>query len=206
MRIFIGFFAACLLTSATPVNAQEALEAQLTKVETLIGQVTERLTAVTEDNRTLKQQIANLKQGLGAAAIPSGAVVAFDLPGRCPNGWSDFVEGTSRTIVGAYFDYGAGSGPVLTEDKFGKKLTGRHYRDIGGEAKVTLSVPEMPKHRHGLETVLDNKPLPPPTSTARHVPIAGPYNSRYKRNFYEGADRPHNNMPPFIALYFCKKD
>lgn len=126
---------------------------------------------------------------------PINSILIMDNVEGCPAGWEDFSEANGRMIVGAQRGFSKLQPP-----------TTRLYRDIGGEEQVTLTVPQMPRHRHGLETVLDNKPLPPPTSSNRHVPIAGPYNSAYRRDFYEGADQPHPNMPPYIALYFCKKD
>ncbi len=33
-----------------------------------------------------------------------------------------------------------------------------------------------------------------------------PDKRKYWQDFYDGANSPHNNMPPFTALYFCKKD
>ena len=60
--------------------------------------------------------------------IPSGGVVAFDRPGGCPAGWSNFAEGAGRTIVGS-----EGSYP---------------YRSMGGAEMVMLTVREMPSHSH----------------------------------------------------------
>ena len=89
----------------------------------------------------------------------------------------------------------------------------------GGEASVQLSWDEMPKHRHtitssppskdihdgfggssehrGLSEVYDPSILPQPGwSRTQH----GEFMSE------AGGDQPHNNMPPFIALYYCKKE
>ena len=65
---------------------------------------------------------------------------------------------------------------------------------------------EMPKHNHGLLSVLDLAPLPKLPDPNRHVAIAGKYNSTYLRDFGVGQGEPHNDMSPFIALYYYRKD
>jgi microcystin-dependent protein len=32
------------------------------------------------------------------------------------------------------------------------------------------------------------------------------HSSGYEKMATDGGNQPHNNMPPYIALYFCKKD
>lgn len=75
-----------------------------------------------------------------------GAVVAFDLPDGCPDGWLPFEPGVSRVIVGA-------SGGQVTEGpttKDGVRLHARHYRDDGGEEAHFLTLAEIPPHKHGI--------------------------------------------------------
>ncbi len=133
--------------------------------------------------------------------MPSGLIAAFDLSGGCPNGWSPFAEGQGRMIVGASF----GIDDNLFRDE---ELTQRKYRDHGGEEEVTLTVRQMPQHTHKLTGHM-----------AKDNQIGG------SNHFYDirgeaprrnddvglivsstGGSQPHNNMPPYIALYFCKKD
>ena len=133
------------------------------------------------------------------SSVPQHAVVAFDTPDSCPNGWSPFAEAQSRFMIGATFGLDNNLATTVS-------LTQYKYRGHDGEETVTLTEPQIPKHNHGLLSVLDNKPLPPPIDAKRHVPIAGPYTGEYMREFDMGDSQPHNNMPPYIALYFCKKD
>ena len=91
----------------------------------------------------------------------------------------------------------------------------------GGELEVTLTVEQMPSHRHRIST--NNK-----TSGIHDGLGGGSYPDRgdygILRNFADirnkpswdtvlpnvleptGGSRPHPNMPPYIALYFCKKN
>ena len=154
-----------------------------------------------------------------ARLVPKGAVLAFDTPDGCPEGWSHFAEGQSRVVVGASRGSFANG---LAEDEGGNPLTGYKYRDHGGDSKVALSDDQLPSHRHhGVKT---NLYLESGDVISRRKPVEGrrggidlPWligatsddsvlvsTARVVDDF--GGNEPHNNIPPFIALYFCKKD
>ena len=151
------------------------------------------------------------------AFVPEGAVIAFDRPDRCPPGWANFDEGASRMIVGAYYQRGTGRQNVPTEDENGRRLVAKHYRDVGGEEMHTLTIEEMPTHGHsppdgyyhwwykgggyGNHQITD-KAEPENFQAAFSVPATEP--SLFPKEAGLGGD--HNNMPPYIALYFCKKE
>lgn len=131
---------------------------------------------------------------------PRGAVVAFDRDdldeNHCPDGWSPFLYARARTIVGA-------GDPSHTPEKMpfsenGVPLSGYVLRQHGGEQKHLLTIDEMPRHDHGGGAV----------GTRDH---AGLDNSAHgvandiKPLESQGGGQPHNIMPPFIALYYCKK-
>lgn len=136
------------------------------------------------------------------ATIPSGAVMAFDLPNGCPLGWKSFKEARARVIVGV-------GDPSRTARKLGFDINGRPltelaYRQHGGEEKHRLTIEELPRHDHGTRYALSGRSLgwgpgshPIPTSTRR---------AESQKDWSAGRNIPHNNMPPFIALYYCKKN
>ena len=137
----------------------------------------------------------------------SGAVVAFDRREQCPEGWAIFSAGYGRVIVGA-----GGPGDGLTKREFGIN---------GGTESHKLTSDELPKHKHlvvgigrqgmgnitewGIEVggnddvyrfdVDDRAPWPRPNG------LKGQLVAQAKK---ADAVR-HNNMPPFVPLYFCKK-
>lgn len=151
------------------------------------------------------QSVANL-----SVPLPQGAVAAFDLE-SCPDGWSDFVKAQRRMILGAV------------------KGSDRPRGMQGGEEMHILTVSEIPSHQHSRGT-LRMEP------DGRHVhrsrnesgpnglgaieqggdgggetPVgmlsAGLHLHRLTGEMGAiGGGKPHNNMPPYIALYFCKKD
>lgn len=150
----------------------------------------------------VNKQLANVPQGdtatdgLYLSSIPSGAVVAFaDAPtgstkrncAGLPGGWVDFAAADGRFILGA------------------GRLNENTYRagQDGGEATVTLTIAQMPKHQH--ETNVGVKPdnygkgKHAPTLTGSLAGNVGDLSAPV------GGDQPHNNMPPYIALTFCKK-
>ena len=73
----------------------------------------------------------------------------------------------------------------------------------GGEATHTLTTSEMPKHKHGVGYV---------GSGANGIYAGMPGTSKEPTNYnnelfinYAGGDQPHNNMPPYLAVYVWKR-
>ena len=111
--------------------------------------------------------------------IPSGAVMAFDLTG-CPDGWSEYTSARDRTIIGSGSSYTRGA--------------------TGGEATHTLTVAEMPSHRHSFGA--NSGPwdgVSRPLGWSLQTP-----STHYTA--YTGGGAAHNNMQPYIALLYCKKN
>lgn len=141
----------------------------------------------------------------------SGAVVAFDLEAGCPIGWQSFDAAASRVIVGV------GQGAIDRPGDTDLLLTNRNNRDFGGEEAVKLSLDQMPTHSH---SVLDSGHVHGALwADGRSGQDFGWDDDRGTRGSVEtgkavtgitlatsGEGRSHNNMPPYIALYFCKKD
>lgn len=135
-----------------------------------------------------------------APNLPIGAVMIFDVQDGCPkdDGWEPLDRAAGRVIVGV----GAGK---LSD---GALLTSRDYNAQGGQERVALRRIELPGHSHEI-------------SSANHT-VAGQSDGRVittlvggKHNSSEtymgvfpdrhGKGEAHENMPPFIALHFCKK-
>lgn len=152
------------------------------------------------NNTAFQEKIADL-----AISIPPGTVAAFDTTG-CPAGWTEFEEAQGRFILGV------GKGPLKVAVK---------HRDPGGEEEHTLEPEELPLHIHGMGLIgLDgarathgNDPkdsfldVPWYIKGSNHLTegfeddakdIMEPFGGR------DGMTLPHNNMPPYIALHFCK--
>jgi hypothetical protein len=146
----------------------------------------------------------------GPQGPPPGAVVAFDLPTGCPKGWSTFERGMSRTIIGT-----SGTGlsvfDVPNLDAHEHKLRAYAYQSTGGEEKHTFTIEELPPHDHGIPLLqhseyvrekgyqgtdnvgLDASRTDPKWGVVRYTQMVG-------------GGQPYNTMPPFIALFYCKKD
>lgn len=74
----------------------------------------------------------------------------------------------------------------------------------GGEATHTLTISEMPAHTHKYEGYIDKNPL---GGYDKVLVYGNPAETQYY-NFmvnYTGGDQPHNNMPPYLAVYIWKR-
>jgi len=138
-----------------------------------------------------------------ALADLRGMVVAFDQSKGCPVGWSEFQEAAGRMIIGV------GEGSI---DRIGDQdipLTERRWRDFGGAESHILTDTEMPRHNHILErkigVVRDDRPNRPKDNgfSGRSADIS---THRTSATTFAGESKAHNNMPPYLALYFCKKN
>ena len=133
---------------------------------------------------------------------PRGAVVAFDsdLENRqCPKGWVAFSAGEGRMIVGVSSTH--------------------QYREMGGSERVTLDASHMPEHKHEYLDIYysENSRINTDYDRKIEVPRGLGSMSSDTDNFglalerateLSGQSQPNSNenMPPYIALYFCKKE
>ena len=122
-----------------------------------------------------------------AAGVPSGAVVAFDLSTGCPNGWSPIRDLNGRVIVGAHKDRAA---------EFG-------YRAIGGAKEHALTVEQMPEHVHRFFGNVGGEHDIQFVSAGKGTTRLKPERTWTKS---AGKGEPFTNMPPYMALFFCKQD
>jgi len=170
------------------------------------------------DREAVQKLISEETATLQAFTSMKGAVIAFDRSedrgggeagGACPIGWTLFREAGGRMILGAgSHDNADENGAALSRyDAFSDAPS----RAVGGEEAVTLETEDMPQHTHSgtyLDiTVPGAGPNPvmllPDTAGGAQKGTAKAVGGITGR---DGPVRPHNNMPPYIALYFCKKE
>lgn len=157
-----------------------------------------------------------LPPGGGAGQIPVKASDAdYDVQwGNPPSGSSYIVNAPVGTIViwsgtaettpdGWQLCDGTNGTPDL-RDRFvlGAGLNDHYAGATGGEAMVTLTVDQMPAHTHKMSTVSNA------TGFGNYNEGARTSNSGTKISTnvgYTGNSKPHNNMPPYYALYYIMK-
>jgi hypothetical protein len=121
--------------------------------------------------------------------VPTGAVAAFDLRERCPDGWSDFDALRGRVIIGA------GKGDGLAQRDFGQ---------LAGAEKVTLTLRQIPPHTH---------PYTDWGPAAGSCSFSGCNGSGSDRPLKTGSSGgndsggtdPFEILPPYLAMRMCKK-
>lgn len=140
-----------------------------------------------------------------ALEFPSGAVVAFDRTEGCPSkdeGWEPFEPAISRVILGAVGPSRSAEVPVGVTDENGNRLTAHQFRRDGGEEAHVLTIPEIPEHTHGGVFQSSGFSFEHHQSNDR---LPGQQWDWGRETKSAGGGAPHNNLPPYIALYYCKK-
>jgi hypothetical protein len=123
--------------------------------------------------------------------VPTSAVVAFHAA-SCPDGWKEVEFTKGRVIIG------------VGESA---DLTSRHLLEKGGEEQHTLTIDEMPKHAHKFnwKGFSDKKQDEYGFGGSEYNIHKDPNSKIENTSEEEGMGKPHNNMPPFVALLFCEK-
>lgn len=142
---------------------------------------------------------------------PTGAVMAFDITSGCPSGWASFVEARGRSIVGSATQAEIDSAPAaFAYDSRGVKLSPRLFRQAAGEEAHVLTEAEMPAHQH--ITILGSDPSPVMAfygvgpANAQAIAGAGRSGVPTTKTSASGQGAPHNNLPPSVALTYCRKN
>jgi len=130
--------------------------------------------------------------------VDSGAVIAFDTA-TCPDGWDNLVKLDQRKFAGRLLVI---AGPQTIRNPPEHSTMARNYNGNGGEGgqeSVKLEISHMPSHDHGgIWGGTGEKKMGMRNEHQAHT-------SGYKQIEAQGAGKPHENMPPFVALIFCKK-
>ncbi|MFQ3245375.1 MAG: hypothetical protein ACI9SP_002023 [Arenicella sp.] len=193
---------------ATSLSSEVAIASDETCIDTLVS--TEKSKRTPDKLLACLQKIQAKINSLESNeteihSIPKGAVVAFDrTPSKpCPEGWTVWREAMSRVIIGAGNPESAIE-QKFNRDKNGIPLSARAYREHGGEELVTLKISEMPSHKHDALRVPWGSLNWEGGKPAKFWDRNGGKYQNYKTGA-AGENEPHNNMPPYVALYYCKK-
>lgn len=153
--------------------------------------------ANSSDVQTLRNEIKRLPSKL----FPVGSVY-ITMNDTNPQGWlggtwEQFSQGRVLLGAGAYgsTNYSAG--------------------ETGGSTAVTLTEPQIPKHDHGVFTIFETFDEVTNNDKLRYSIRQGSYEQWLKGktkkakplNFsdYTGGSQPHNNMMPYIVVYFWER-
>ena len=139
--------------------------------------------------------------------IPAGAIVASESECKTlDGGWSTYTPATARVIVGAGDEFHPKHREWLMQLPTGgfepRVLPDYRAESGGGELEVMLTEAQMPKHSHRMVWGQQNGNPEMPASGNNIPTLAG---IPIQRTLPEGGSQPHSNMPPYIALYFCRR-
>ena len=144
---------------------------------------------IDENSASIVSQLINVIYPVGSIYITTNE----QNPGEYLGGeWESYGEG--RTIVGA----GTGTDENNVQKMF-------EINQTGGEYQHTLTVNEMPAHKHDAWSLRFNLTY---VSTgkyalAAHFTANGEISGGMMEN--NGGDQPHNNIQPYIATYIWKR-
>lgn len=142
-------------------------------------------------------------------SIPLGGIILFYPPsGTQITSYFDMGTGLGKTIAqGGIFDMskfaicnGSNSTPDL-RDRFILGAGNQSSGTTGGEASHTLTVDELPSHKHSM--VGNGSQLVSPWNRTIE---RGEGDMRYSfETGLTGNNQPHNNIPPYIALFYIMR-
>jgi hypothetical protein len=134
---------------------------------------------------------------------PPGSILLVDDARGCPDGWTDVGEREP--------DVFAGRVPVAAGIGIPEEMPG--YRSLGGSAAVTLEPSHLPPHRHDLPLAFARLSGTETGGASSGFMAGGARDrvavpSRTGRETTEraGVGAPHENRPPFVGLYWCRRD
>ena len=129
-----------------------------------------------------------------AGGVPKDAVIASTTEcSKLAGKWDIFEEGTSRFLIGAGNKINEGYSNWLPEGGTPVPLTKYTVNKWGGEEKHLIKSNEMPTLITSVRNDLATRPTGMITMNSAQM------------NFDPKSYNSFNIMPPYIAVYFCKK-
>jgi len=169
----------------------EAAKAAMEKIgPEVIEKAGNTMEALRQYDNEAKDILGRLRDNKATTIQPD--TLAFFNRDNCPEGWEEFEEGSRRFLIAAGNDYPFGTS--------------------GGKEKVALAVDEMPKHKHDATTKVSGKGFKQKANTWRGGGSASGSYTGFESSIEsevaidsKGNSKPHENMPPFLALTLCRK-
>lgn len=163
-----------LSLAAVPAKSQEGGLAQLLENADRIMRALEILEAVEKSILLTEQECEALGQG-----------------------WENYRRMGGRFPIGA----GTGRDENSEERTFGFEPEPSRR---GGTYRHTLTAQEMPKHQHGYIDKYLNNEKAENANRGDDDDRERLYNMDKRRTTFTGGSMPHNNMPPYLVLNFCR--
>ena len=177
--------------------ARQTADNAKTLATTASGNATTALNNINE----LESEISSLKSDLANKLYPVGSIY-MSVNATNP---SALFGGTWEQIKGRFL-IGTGANETNNADYWGAYPAGSvncPAGEMGGEAKHTLTVNEMPNHTHIVRVGWSNTKgwglITSYGNDANAVVDAG------TTTWAAGGDKPHSNMPPYLAVYMWKR-
>lgn len=163
-------------------------------------------------------------QGLPGEQLPVGTILAYGGTGPIPANWleCDYSE-VSRLTYKTLFDtigtaYGPGNGSTTfnlpdmrVRTPIGVDYSKTNYNTVGlrgGAETVTLTLGQIPSHRHTYDINIqhgDGPWVPAPTEALQSGLTQSGRRRYHDATEYAGGGEAHNNMPPYITTRYIIK-
>lgn len=151
-----------------------------------------------------------------AEAIPSGAVMAFDLA-ACPAGWSALANSAGRVIIGQGVynqienNHNDGTvswnpGAITYANTNDLTANSANFGNFNGSAFYGLAQGELPQHGHNIPPIALSQAGPPYAVTVAAGNGSGAGSMSLGNSTNVGNDEAFPILPPFIVMRYCRKN